>query len=60
MSKSLKSSENTDTLSVKVKEDASTDAVRYNGILITKDSYVEVDSGIKNHRGYQFLQLLSE
>lgn len=45
------------TLSVRVKQDANTDAVKYNGTLITKKQFVKVDEGVTKHRGYDFLEI---
>lgn len=44
------------TLTVRVKEGANTDFVRYGKVLIGKTDFVEVDDGIKNHRAYSLLE----
>lgn len=47
------------TLFVRVRDNADSDQVKYGTTIITKKQYVEVDEGVKDHRGFAILELQS-
>jgi hypothetical protein len=58
-SKIANEKETTNTLFVKVKDDARADFVKYGDILISKSQFIEVDEGVTSHRGFAMLEIQS-